>query len=234
LEAAYQHDRRGFTEAATEHPFWANPHMHLLEAALAWMEVDADPVWSALAERIARLALSAFIDPQSGALREHFGPDWRPAAGPAGRIVEPGHQFEWAWLLRRWGVARGRPDAIAAAARLFEVGAGFGVDRGRGVAVNSIKDDFTALDRSARLWPQTEWIKAAVILADAAEDKTERDHLLSEALAGCEGLMLYLDTPVLGAWRDKLQPSGVFIDEAAPASSLYHIVGAVRALSGRS
>ena len=229
--SAFRHDDRGFKEASADHPFHANPHMHMLEAALAWSEIVADPVWPALADRVADLALSAFIDRESGALREYFGPDWKPAPGPDGRIVEPGHQFEWAWLLLRWGVARGRPDAVAATSRLFEVGSRFGLDRGRGVAINAIGDDFTALNRSARLWPQTEWIKVAVVLAGAASDQAERNRLRLEAVAAVKGLMLYLETPVRGAWRDKLNASGVFVEEPAPASSLYHIVCAIAALS---
>jgi mannose-6-phosphate isomerase len=230
-EAAFHHDGRGFKEASADHPFHANPHMHLLEAALAWGEVDADPAWPELADRIVALCLLAFIDPQTGALREYFGPDWRPAPAPDGRIVEPGHQFEWAWLLRRWGLTRRRPDAHAAAARLFQIGTEFGVDRGRGVAFDALRDDLTPLDGSARLWPQTERIKAAVVLAGDAEDQTQRSLLLAEAVAAAKGLVLYLETPVRGAWRDKLDPSGVFLEEPAPASSLYHIVCAIRALS---
>ena len=34
--------------------------------------------------------------------------EWHPAAGIEGRIVEPGHQFEWAWLLLRWGGTKTR------------------------------------------------------------------------------------------------------------------------------
>jgi mannose/cellobiose epimerase-like protein (N-acyl-D-glucosamine 2-epimerase family) len=37
-----------------------------------------------------------------------------------------------------------------------------------------------------------------------------------------------VETP--GAWRDKYRPDGTFVDEAAPASSLYHIVAAISEL----
>jgi mannose-6-phosphate isomerase len=115
---------------------------------------------------------------------------------------------------------------------LFQIGTEFGVDRGRGVAFNALRDDLTPLDLSARLWPQTERIKAAVVLAAAAaEDQAERNLLLVEAVAAVKGLMLYLETPVRGAWRDKLEPSGVFVEEPSPASSLYHIVCAIRELA---
>ena len=67
-------------------------------------------------------------------------------------LVEPGHQFEWAWLLDRWGRARGAAQGEAAARRLYAAGLR-GVDRHREVAVNSLWDDFSVRDGWARLWP---------------------------------------------------------------------------------
>ncbi|HEX6866534.1 MAG TPA: AGE family epimerase/isomerase [Caulobacteraceae bacterium] len=47
-----------------------------------------------------------------------------------------------------------------------------------------------------------------------------------------------METPVPGLWRDRMKADGSFIDEPAPASSFYHIVGAIldldRALATRS
>lgn len=206
---AMRHPAGGFREA-DDHPFQSNAHMHLFETCLAW-EAAGEADWADLSDEIAELALTRFIDADGGFLREFFEADWRPAGGGDGRWVEPGHQFEWAWLLERWGRARDEPRARAAARRLFEHGM-TGVDRGRGVAVNVLWDDLTVRDASARLWPQTEWLKAALILGE------ERD-----ALAAADGLAKYLATPARGVWRDKLAPDGTFVAEPAPASSLYHI-----------
>jgi len=211
----------GFREL-TEHPFQANATMHLLEAALAWDELGVSPAWTALADELAELCLSRFIDAEGGFLREFFDASWRPAAGDDGRRVEPGHQFEWAWLLERWGRARGRSDARSAARTLFERGLA-GVDRTRGVAVNALWDDLTVRDPAARLWPQTEYLKAALILGDDAE-----------ALAAANALARYLDVPTPGAWRDRLLPDGSFVEEPAPASSFYHLTVAILELAKRA
>jgi mannose-6-phosphate isomerase len=213
-----RHAAGGFREL-TDRPFQSNAHMHLLEAALAWDELGAGPAWTALADEIVGLSLAKFIDPEGGFLREFFDDQWRPAAGDDGRWVEPGHQFEWAWLLERWGRARGDAGARAAARTLFGHGLR-GVDRQRGVAVNVLWNDLSVRDGSARLWPQTEYLKAALILG---ED--------DEALAAANGLARYLDVPARGAWRDKLRPDGTFVDEPAPASSFYHIALAIMELA---
>jgi len=213
----------GFHSAAgLTGPALSNPHMHLLEAALAWFEASEAPSWKALAREIAALALTAFIDPSRGCLREAFSADWSPAPGTEGRIVEPGHQFEWAWLLLRWGRISGWPDAQAAARRLIEIGESHGSDVERGVTINALLDDFTVHDDGARLWPQTERIKAGAALAAAGDAEG-----WEIANRGAAALMRYLDTPVAGLWRDRMLPDGGFSDGPAPASSFYHIVCAI-------
>jgi mannose-6-phosphate isomerase len=219
----HKHPVIGFEEAVpcTE-PLCSNPHMHLFESCLAWIASDPDGPWHAEAEDIAKLALGYFIDSRSGALREFFDRNWQPMTGEQGRIVEPGHQFEWAWLLMRWGRLAGDERAVAAALRLIEIGETFGTD-GRGVAFNALLDDFTAHDKKARLWPQTERLKAHCL---AAEVTGNSDHW-HKALEAARGLEKYLATPVPGLWRDSLQEDGSFIDEPAPASSFYHIICAI-------
>ena len=206
----------GFRENGA-HPYQANCHMHLFESALAW-EPLGGPVWRALSDEIAGLAMGKFIDPATGALREFFDAGWRALEG-AGGLVEPGHQFEWAWLLDRWGHARGDEAALAAARRLFENGLK-GVDPVREVAVNALWDDFSVRDGAARLWPQTEHLKAAVVLGDEAQ-----------GLRAARGLAQYLDVPARGAWRDKLRADGSFVDEPSPATSFYHLMVAIQALT---
>ena len=211
----------GLIEAGDQ-PYQANAHMHLLEACLGWEAAGGDAGWTALADRIVDLALTKFIDAEGGFLREFFGADWSPAAGEDGRLVEPGHQFEWAWLLARVGRTRGRSDITAAALRLYAAGRAGVLDRPV-IAVDAMNDDGTIRSRRARLWPQTEWLKASLILAEAATDG-ERQAFIEDAAKALRALWLYL-TPE-GLWHDKHLPQGGFIDEPAPASSFYHIAAA--------
>jgi len=220
LEAlqALRHPAGGFREEGA-HPFQANAHMHLLEAAMAWAEAGGGPEWQALAAEIVELALTRFIDAHGGYLREFFDAEWAPAPGEDGRLVEPGHQFEWAWLLARWSQMTGEPRALPAARRLYASGLK-GVDPARGVAINALNDDSTVRDTNARLWPQTEWLKATLILGQ-------------DLLPPAQALARYLDTPATGTWRDVWGLSGGFKPEPAPASSFYHLVAACRGLAGR-
>ncbi|PDT80356.1 AGE family epimerase/isomerase [Sinorhizobium sp. BJ1] len=225
LRAGYAHPMGGFEEACPRKlPLCSNPHMHLFEASLAWEVAASDPApWRALSDEIGNLAISRFINPESGALREFFDHDWKPFAGDKGRVVEPGHQFEWAWLLSRWGLSRGNPAAIAKARRLFEIGTKHGICETRQVAIMGLFDDFAIFDPVARLWPQTEWFKAAATLA-LMNSGHERTAYLLEAVRACNALRKFLATEMTGLWYDKLLPNGRFVAEPAPASSFYHIL----------
>lgn len=208
-------------------PLASNSHMHLLEAALAWLDLDHDGRWRRLAESLVELALARFLDASTGQIAEFFTADWRPASGPAGPIVEPGHQFEWAWLLLRWSAAAQDRRAHEAALRLIDVGEQRGVDAARNVAINSLSLDGSRLDDAARLWPQTERLKAAC-LAWQCTGKTDYRNIAGRAAASLEG---YLRTATPGLWFDRMRADGSFVAEPAPASSFYHLVAAIAELS---
>lgn len=216
----------GFREAG-DHPYQANAHMHLLEACLAWEAAGGDAGWSDLADRLVALTFTAFIDTEGGFLREFFRADWTPAEGEDGTLVEPGHQFEWAWLLTRYGRSRGDDRCLAAATRLYASGRRGVADRPT-IAIDALNADGSVRSRQARLWPQTEWLKAALILAETASP-ADRAALLEDAATALRALWLYL-TPD-GLWHDKLLPGGSFVEEPAPASSFYHIMAGFQQLA---
>jgi mannose-1-phosphate guanylyltransferase / mannose-6-phosphate isomerase len=218
---------RGFREAG-EHPYQANAHMHLLEASLAWVEAGGGEPWRTLAAEIVDLALERFIDAEGGFLREFFDADWRPAPGPNGRLVEPGHQFEWAWLLDRWAELSGDERAALAARRLALAGAK-GLDPARDVVIDALDDSLSPWRTSARLWPQTERLKTSARFA-LRDPPSERARWLADAHSAARGLWRYLDVEPRGLWRDKQDAGGAFRSEPAPASSLYHLIEAVKAI----
>jgi mannose/cellobiose epimerase-like protein (N-acyl-D-glucosamine 2-epimerase family) len=199
-------------------PFRQNPHMHLLEAFIALYEGTGADRWRVRAQHLTNLCAKFFVDSRSGALLEYFDERLQPLDGPEGRVVEPGHCFEWAWLFEVSASWLG-PEAIRLSDGLTSFARRFGIDQDRGVAFNEVSKDGTALNRDARLWPQTERLKAALARFRRLGDTVEK----SEAALAYKGLVKYFDTPKRGAWRDKLRADGSWAVEPAPGSSLYHI-----------
>lgn len=227
--SGWKHRIAGFEESIPpREPLNANPHMHLLEAFLEWEDAGESSVWRRLSDEIAELALSRFVDPDTGAIREHYDRDWRPAPGQVGRIVEPGHQFEWAWLLWRWGTSR-RRDVSATVNRLVGIGEEYGVNHLTGLAINGMWDDLSLRDGNSRLWPQTERIKANIALAELGTGEVRRT-AVERAANSARGLRRYFNTELEGLWYETIDAEGRPIPDPARASSLYHIVCAVREL----
>jgi mannose-6-phosphate isomerase len=205
-------------------PLESNPHMHLFEATLAGAQVCSEcSLWQPLADEIAEFALAHFLD-DNGILHEFFDTDWKFAPGIPGRIVEPGHQFEWAWLLLRWAGDK-HPKARAAAIRMIDTTEAKGVKDG--LALQQVLDDFSPHDGSARLWPQTERLKAAALAARITGDAK----YFAMAASAADALKRYLATPIPGLWYDRIDVNGKIVDEPAPASTFYHLVVAVAELS---
>ena len=228
IDATLRNPSGGFEESLPGSlPLLANSHMHLFEACLEWMDQDEDRVWSELAEEIVELALRRFHDPANGFIREFFDADWMPMPGEDADVVEPGHQYEWAWLLLRWSQRIHNPRASQLALYLIDRAEECGVDPARGVAINALFGDGRVRDARARLWPQTERIKAACLAGVITGDSRYAE----TAAAATRSLMKYLDTPTPGLWRDTMDERGAFVNQYSPASSFYHIVSAALQLS---
>jgi mannose/cellobiose epimerase-like protein (N-acyl-D-glucosamine 2-epimerase family) len=203
-------------------PRWQNPHMHLFEAGIALHEAGS-PHGLPLAKEIAGLFDRYFFDAENGALGEYYNDDLSRAPGDIGRLCEPGHHFEWIWLLDRWRKVSGE-DRSGPADRLWTHATTNGL--ADGLAIDEVWRDGGARTPSARLWPQTERLKAGLVRFERSGD--DRD--AAAAASAFDGLMTYFAGLKPGLWRDRRGADGQFIDEPSPASSFYHIVLALSEL----
>jgi mannose/cellobiose epimerase-like protein (N-acyl-D-glucosamine 2-epimerase family) len=82
-------------------------------------------------------------------------------------------------------------------------------------------------DAKARLWPQTERLKAALL----AHEITDDAKFVDIAVEAAGTVIRYLETDIPGLWRDERSAEGSFSAGASPASSFHHLVGAIAELS---
>jgi N-acylglucosamine 2-epimerase/mannose-6-phosphate isomerase len=195
-----------------------NPHMHLLEAALANLEAGGDERFLALADEMVGLFCDHFYDGVSGTLAEYFDESWRRAPGEAGRAVEPGHHFEWAWLLAAYQRISGR-DMREYARRLVAFAEAHGVDPHSGATFDVIRDDGLVLDGRSRTWPNAERIQAGAALFEL-EDRDPRPVFEQ---SGRLLLERYLAHEPRGTWIDQFSADGTPLSATIPASTLYHV-----------
>ena len=223
------HPLGGYIDTMTPEIQCANPHMHLFEAFLAWSALpgDTDFFWSQRAADLAALAMDRMIQPESGALPEHFDHNWRPVPKEGFYRIEPGHQFEWSWLLGCWATFSCDSNAVAASSRLCYLAEHYGVDQERNVAIECITDQLQPFEHTSRLWQQTERLKAWHYQTCITNGSVSATCYRNMAV---ETLLRFLSGPHPGLWFDEMEPNAKFVVQPVKASSGYHIACAVEFL----
>lgn len=217
----------GFTELDEKGnvSFKSNPHMHMFESAVAWMQVDRnDQDWKELGKELIDLALNKFIDPQSQVLGEYFDSNWNHLRENGRFIYEPGHQYEWAWLMSLYEDLTGK-DLKSVRHQLFLLAEKHGVSKTRKVVFDEMWSDYTPKTQTSRFWPQCERIKAACRLG--TEVSSGREQYAQAADDALNTLTKFFKTPLEGTWYDMASESDTFNGTSAKASSLYHIINAM-------
>ena len=199
-----------------------NPHMHLFEAMLALWECSGDRAYLRRADELYDLFLRRFFRTQQGVVIEYFDDELRPASGDFGAIVEPGHHYEWCWLLRRYEGARGSESASPLVERLYRHALQYGHDV-EGFVVDELLSDGSTRTPSRRLWPVTEAIRCNIV-----EGLRNRPYCLERAAVLSDLLQhRFLAPASAGTWIDRLDGESRPASDFAPASSLYHLIGAI-------
>jgi mannose/cellobiose epimerase-like protein (N-acyl-D-glucosamine 2-epimerase family) len=222
IAARFVHPDGGYCDSIPPptQPRLQNPHMHLFEALLAASEAFGGKPFFNYASGLADLFVTRLFQAREGALPESFDEGLAPF-GEAGRfLAEPGHHYEWIWLLHRYEAAAAAmgvttdPNLRSAADSLFEFAERYGVNPSSGLVVNRLWSDGAVSDGGFRLWPQTERLKAVARRrpdgVPAALDAIERH------FAGVRP----------GLWIERMDAMGNAIAEPAPATSLYHLTAA--------
>jgi len=201
----------------------SNPHMHLLEAFLAWHTVTGDARHLKRSGRIIELFRRHFFDADSWTLGEFFDENWKPEPGEAGEWTEPGHHFEWASLLVDYAKKSGETGLNVHARKLYASAIANGLNRATGLAYGAVSRHGLPLDRLSRSWPQTEAIKAALALDGAGGPDLKPE---VEARVG-RLFRWHIDPAPTGLWIDRIDERGRSLATEVPASIFYHLVSAL-------
>src|SRR5690606_13363885 len=124
---------------------------------------SGDARFRRLADEIVELFATRFFDPRTCTLGEQFDERWNRLRNAAGRAIEPGHQFEWAWILARYQRLTGC-DMRPFVEGLTWFAETHGVEHGDWLTLSAVRDDGAVIDAGSRVWPNTERIQAAVAM----------------------------------------------------------------------
>ena len=198
-----------------------NPHMHLFEVMLGLHQTIGHPEALTRAAGLRNLLVNTFLDAQTHTLRENFTEDWRPSPGEDGDLREPGHHAEWVWLIRTHERLTDQPPDPLARTLLDQATAT--AEPGTGFLVDETDSAGQVRRGNRRLWPQTELAKAWL-----AECEIGRTGAANEASRTLTNLAAhYLAGPKPGLWFDQFDANGRPLSQLVPASTLYHLFGAI-------
>ncbi|MGE7958493.1 AGE family epimerase/isomerase [Pseudomonas sp. NPDC089530] len=180
-----------------------NPLMHLAEAFLATLAVRDDAAAADALLALCTALQQRFIEPRHGVMME------KPL-GAVDNWFEPGHQFEWFFLLQSSPLLRGSP-LHASLERAFAYAEQVGVDNRSGAVSGMLSLDGGVLDPTRRIWAQAEYLRALTLRQGSAERLQRQLLALQQHFLHAQG------------WNECLDGSGAVSRRDMPSTTPYHL-----------
>ena len=205
-EASLERDWSSLNSGALQ-----NPLMHLAEAFLATLSFRSAPRVQEQLVELCTAMQQHFIDPQQGVLME------KPL-GAVDNWYEPGHQFEWYFLLESSPLLRGSP-LHTSIERAFAFTEQSGLEQSS-CAVKAMLDlDGHARDATQRIWAQAEYLRALTLRPNA------------EAAVQRQLLALQQNFLHAAGWHECRDEQGQVSRRDMPSTTPYHLATCYRGLA---
>ena len=180
-----------------------NPLMHLAEAFLATLSVRDDAAVQGALLALADGMQLRFIEPVHNVMLE------KPR-GAVDNWFEPGHQFEWLYLLESSPLLR-HSALHASLDRAFDFAEQVGVNPQSGAVCGMLAPDGTLRDGTQRIWAQAEYLRALTLRPDNVPR-------LQRQLLALQQQFLHA-----GGWYECRDGEGNVSREDMPSTTPYHL-----------
>lgn len=180
-----------------------NPLMHLAEAFLATLEVREDAGTQAALDALAEAMQRRFVDVEHGVMLE------KPL-GVVDNWSEPGHQFEWFYLLESSEHLRGTA-LHRSLTRAFAHAEAQGVDEVCGAVVAMLEVDGSVRDGTQRIWAQAEYLRALTLRPGSQSTLARQLNALQQRFLHLHG------------WNECLDSEGHISRSDMPSTTPYHL-----------
>jgi mannose-1-phosphate guanylyltransferase/mannose-6-phosphate isomerase len=224
IDSALKDDENGgwFESIPPTTPRRANPHMHLLEAMLAFHSATGRQDAMSRAAEIVRLFETRFFNPANDVMAEFFTNDWQVETSESETVFEPGHHYEWATLLYHYESLTGH-DTGSWRRRLIHRADTTGLNSETKFARNVVRADGEIVDGNSRLWHQLEKFRTQLVHYGTKSPTDPIEFLLRMRKT-------FLDTGPAGGWVDEVDATNRPVAKDVPASMLYHLAGGLSVL----
>jgi len=196
-----------------------NPLMHLTEAWLAARDATGDAAFDSALGRLGNAIARVFVHAATGCIAELPLVAPLQSEGAVNRL-EPGHQFEWFWLVRQAGAPLDASGLHEALERAFRFAQQQGVDPVTGGVAAALDESGRMQDATQRIWAQSEYLRALAVHGDA-----QTRALLPQQIARFSERFLRPQ-----GWFECKTPSGDVARDDMPSTTPYHLATAYAAL----
>lgn len=183
-----------------------NPIMHLAESYLSARAAVGDSSFDDALRRIGKMVARTFLDEKTGCILEF-------PCGNNGNRIEPGHQFEWFYLVQSSAFQWAEGDLKTSLRRAFDFAQRWGVDTLTGGVRAALNLDGSVQDATQRIWAQTEYLRAL-----ASKAGSGYTHELAEATARFASRFL-----TGSGWIESMGEDGQQIRSEMPSTTPYHL-----------
>lgn len=180
-----------------------NPLMHLAEAFLATLSVREDPAVQRALVELCTAMHKRFIDPQHSVLME------KPL-GAVDNWFEPGHQFEWYFLLESSDLLRGS-KLHTSLERAFAFTEQSGVVQQTYAVAAMLDPTGQTRDATQRIWAQAEYLRALTLRPDS-------EAAVQRQLQALHNQFLHAD-----GWHECRDEHGEVSRRDMPSTTPYHL-----------
>lgn len=198
-----------------------NPHMHLLEACVFAAEIWDDEIFKRIADEMIGLFFVYFYDANTVTLREWFTDTLAPHP-EKGHIVEPGHYYEWIWLLRKHAQLQGDPYFYNKACfQLLDWANAHGWDNECGGIYDEVHENGTVISTAKRIWPFTEALKANALML--IKDRPDNNKARKARIAVMVNIFRRKYIDERGFWTERLNRDLSAATDYMPGTTPYHV-----------
>lgn len=185
-----------------------NPLMHLAEAFLATLAVRDDAQVQQALVQLCDSLQAQFVDPAHGLMLE------KPRDA-VDNWFEPGHQFEWFYLLETSPQLRGSP-LHTSISQAFDYAELHGVKNSAVLAMLDVEGN--VIDATQRIWAQAEYLRALAL----------RPHAQLQLLRQLEAMQQrFLHA---AGWHECLDADGAVSRHDMPSTTPYHLATCLQGL----
>lgn len=194
-----------------------NPHMHLLEAYLSIYKTTKDDAFLKCATQIMSIYTEMLRTSDRSKVLEHLD-ERGQASGEKGKLIQPGHLYEWYWLVNEYADIAGLTAFKSTSIPIMEWADHQCLDADAGGIFDLVDTSANIISHRKRIWPMTERIKALTTLVRDAP--TERSR---EALIGAITFFLENYCGADGSWHEFLNRNLEPDSDYMPFSTPYHV-----------